>query len=381
MKSDLFPLLEDIVFAEKNPEDTEREIIQLYENLAGRSLARGDPVRLVIETFTLALVLLRSKIDHSAKMNLLAYAIGDFLDHIGAPWNVTRLAATKATTTLQFTLSEAQNEAVIIPEGTRVTPNNEILFATTATIEILAGELTGLVYAECTESGEQGNGFLPGQIKRLVDPFPYEMSVQNLTSSYGGTDIESDENLRERIQLAPESLSVAGPKGAYRFHALSALSSVIDVAVIGPDDTDWCLPGNVYLYPLLTGGTLPEQDVLNKVFETCDEEFTRPDTDYLHVKAPEVIHYNLEATYWIDRSRATQANQIQAAVKQAVAEWILWQKSKLGRDINPSELNHRMVAAGAKRVEIISPMFTVVKDWEVAINDSQSVTLGGLESG
>ena len=96
MKSDLFPALEDIVFAAKTPEDIEREIINTYENLSGRTLARGDPVRLFLEAIILIIIHQRSLIDYSAKQNLLAYAIGDFLDHIGAPWNVRRLAATKA---------------------------------------------------------------------------------------------------------------------------------------------------------------------------------------------------------------------------------------------------------------------------------------------
>ena len=381
-KSELFPLLEDIVFAAKNPEDIEREIIQIYENLAGRSLARGDPVRLLIEAFSFVIVLLRSKIDYAAKMNLLAYALGIFLDHIGALLEVRRLSATNAVTTLEFTLSAPQTGAVIIPGGIRATPGDgDILFATVEAVDIPAGETQATVTAECTQAGTQGNGYLPGQIKLLVDPFPYEMSVKNLTTTYGGADTESDENFRERIQLAPESLSVAGPKGAYKFHALSSLSSVVDVAVIGPEDAEWCSPGNVYLFPLLVGGALPNQEILDNVFEICNAEFMRPDTDYLHVKIPEVVEYNLQVSYWIDRARATQATQIQAAVKQAVADWILWQKSKLGRDINPSELNHRIVAAGAKRAEIISPAFTALKDWEIAIDNAVSVTLGGLESG
>ena len=85
--------------------------------------------------------------------------------------------------------------------------------------------------------------------------------------------------------------------------------------------------------------------------------------------------------FWIDRSRATQAAAIQKAIEQAARDWILWQKSKLGRDLNPSELNHRMVAAGAKRVEIASPAFTVLNYMQVAIPGNIEITYGGLEDG
>lgn len=381
MKSDLFPALNDIVFAAKNPEDIESEIIKLYESLSGRSLARGDPVRLFLETIILVIIHQRALIDNAAKMNLLAYATGDYLDHLGALLSVRRLEASSALTTLKFTLSEVQEVNILIPQGTRATPDGVIYFATTEAATIEAGEIEIEVTAQCTATGTQGNGFITGQIKKIVDPFIYQMTVENISESAGGSDIESDENYRERIQLAPESFSVAGPKGAYKFYALSANSNIIDVAVIAPEDAEFCKPGNVYLYPLMLGGELPSQEILDEVFEVCNDEYIRPATDYLHVQSPEAVNYDLEVIYYIDRRRATQAAQIQKAVSSAVNAWVLWQKSKLGRDINPSELNHRIVSAGAKRAEIISPSFTVLEAREVGIENTIKINFGGLEDG
>ena len=381
MKSDLFPLLSDITFANKAPEEIESAIISQYEELSGRTLARGDPVRLFLEAIILVIVHQRTLIDNAAKMNLLAYATGDYLDHIGALLGVTRLEASSALTTLKFTLSEAQDTAILIPEGTRATADGTLLFATVEAVEIPAGEISIEVTAQCTATGEQGNGFIAGQIKKLVDPFIFEMKVENISESYGGSDIENDENFRERIQIAPESFSAAGPTGAYEYFARSAHADIIDVAVIGPAESETVAPGNVYLYPLMTGGNLPTQEILDTVFEVCNAENIRPDTDFLHVEAPEVVNYDVEVVYYIDRKRATQAAQIQVAVNNAVGAWITWQKSKLGRDINPSELNHRIVAAGAKRAEIISPDFTVLKAWEIGIENSVKITFGGLVDG
>ena len=379
MKSELFANLEDIVFAEKDAAEIESEIITLYENQSGRILARGDPVRLFLECLVLIIVQQRSLIDYAAKQNLLAYAEGAFLDYLGALLGVTRLEASHALTTLKFTLSETQSAAVIVTEGTRVSPGGgEYLFATSESVEIPAGESQVEVTAQCVESGTQGNGFVIGQIKKLVDPFPYEIAVENISESYGGSDIESDENFRERIQLAPESFSVAGPTGAYSFYARSAHQDIIDVAVVGPPETQ---PGHVNVYPLMTGGHLPTQEILDAVYETCNAEDVRPDTDFLHVLSPEAVEYELYVTYWIDRKRATQAALIQQAVENAVNGWVTWQRSKLGRDINPSELNHRMIQAGAKRTEIISPEFQVLTPSQVAIMSGITLNLGGLEDG
>ena len=66
-------------------------------------------------------------------------------------------------------------------------------------------------------------------------------------------------------------------------------------------------------------------------------------------------------------------------VAAAVDDYILWQKSKIGRDINPSELTRRMVNAGAKRVAITHPAFAAAGQYEVAVCGTRSVTYGGLE--
>ena len=379
MKSDLFPGLADIIFAEKAADEIEHEIITLYERLAERTLAKGDPIRLFLETIILIIVQQRSLIDYAAKQNLLAYASGDYLDHIGALLEVTRLEASHAMTTLKFTLSESQSSVVTIPAGTRASPGGgNILFATTESVEVPAGSTEVTVTAECTVAGVQGNGFIAGQIRKLVDPFPYEMTVTNITESYGGSDKENDENFRERIQIAPESFSVAGPKGAYEYYARSAHQDIIDVAVIGPPDIE---AGYVKLYPLMKGGELPSSEVLDAVLAKCGADDVRPLTDCLSVHSPEVVSYKLNVKYYIDRAKATQSTEIQSSVENAIHEWEIWQRSKLGRDLNPSELNHRIISAGAKRAEITSPSFRVLKSSQLAVASSTTITFGGLEDG
>ena len=379
MKSDLFPAIADIVFAEKSADEIESEIITLYEQIADRTLARGDPIRLFLETITLIIIHQRNLIDYAAKQNLLAYAEGDYLDHLGALLEVTRLDASHAMTTLKFTLSKAQASAVVIPAGTRVSPGGgTLLFSTTKAAEIPAGDTETIITAQCTEAGSQGNGFVAGQLKKLVDPFPFEMSVVNTTTSYGGSDTENDENYRERIQIAPESFSVAGPRGAYEYYARSAHQDIIDVAVIGPPDI---APGYVKIYPLMKGGELPSSEVLASVLEICNADDVRPLTDCVSAHMPEVVNYSLNVKYYIDRAKATQSTELQAVIGEAVTDWVIWQRSKLGRDLNPSELNHRMIAAGAKRTEIISPLFRVLKAYELAVPSTITLTFGGLEDG
>ena len=52
----------------------------------------------------------------------------------------------------------------------------------------------------------------------------------------------------------------------------------------------------------------------------------------------------------------------------------------MGRDINPSYLTAKLMEAGAKRVEVRKPVFTVVDDIKVAKLGNKSVLNGGIEN-
>ncbi|WP_233147075.1 baseplate J/gp47 family protein [Paenibacillus selenitireducens] len=306
-------------------------------------------------------------------MDHLKYAFGNFLDHIGARSETNRLAASPAQTTVKFTLSAPRPSAITIPVGTRITGSgSQLFFITKGVAEILPGSLTVDVPCECVQAGTVGNGFLPGQLDTLVDLIPFVATVQNITSSAGGAERESDDSYRERIRTAPEGFSTAGPEGAYQHWAKTASPAIVDVGVSSPSDAV------VQVVPLLAGGAPPSQDILDAVAGALNDRRIRPLTDKVVVKAPTMKSFSIEFTYWISRERAAEATAIQAAVIQAVNDYMLWQKSKLGRDINPSELIRRVMVAGASRVNVVKPIFTEVNTSEIATASAPNVTYGGM---
>ncbi len=347
----------------------------MYENLSGRTLQRSDPVKLFLESIILIIIQQRNLIDFSAKQNLLAYSSGSYLDHLGALLGVTRLEASAAVCTVQFELAGVKEFNVLIPKGTRLSHGN-FIFETVDTLEITAGELLGVVIAECQTKGAEANGLIPGQINKLVDVLPYDISAVNITTSNGGSDIESDENFRERIQIAPESFSNAGSKRGYEYYARSAHKDIISCEVLTPPDTS---PGFVEIYPLMTDGELPSDEIIQSVYDICNGESIRPDTDFLSVKKPVKVAYNIDFQYWIDAKNSSTAYAIQQKVNEAVNAYIKWQRSDLGRDINPSELNYKVMSAGAKRCEIYEPRFTVLKKYELGVCQNKNVIYSGLE--
>ena len=377
MKSDLFPSLSDIAFAEKDPDKITAELVSLYEQSSGRTLARADPVRLFIDAIILAVIQQRNIIDYAAKQNLLAYATGEYLDHLGALLGVTRLEAAHSTCTVKFTLGQTSSSDTTLPENSRIGAAG-YTFKLTSSITIPAGELEAVSDVQCLTVGSEANGLLPGQVHGVIAYGTQYISFDNITETTGGTDTESDEAFRERIQIAPESFSVAGPVKAYEYFALSADADIIAVSVMGPPDTE---PGHVEIYPLMTGGTLPTDETLAKVYEACNASDVRPDTDYVQVLRPQTVNYILDVKFFIDENQSSGSELIRAQCVDAIDEWILWQRSALGRDINPSELTRRLVNAGAKRCVISSPSFTVLKDNQVAVCSSRAINYGGLERG
>jgi len=373
--------LPDINFIDKDVETLLADMIADYENAyymqtgQTKKLQPGDPIRIWVYAQALRIYHAYQMIDSAAKMNLLRYATGDYLDHIGARYGErgARLSADKAITTVRYTLSAARTGANTIPTGNRSSPGNEVYFATITAAEIPAGSTYVDVIAECTEAGKVGNEYTAGQINILVDPIPYIASVVNTSTSQGGSDVESDDDYRERLYLLPESFSVAGPSEAYEYFAKQYSSAIEDVKVTSPN------AGEVDVRFTLEGGELPGATIIAAVLAYLSASTRRPLTDQVTVQAPTTVSYDITLTYYIKTEDAASAGNIQTAVTAAIADYVLWQKRKIGRDINPSELISKIVQAGAKWVVVTAPVYTAVAETALAISGTIAATYGGLE--
>lgn len=331
-------------FLETDSETIRSQVITGFEKVSGDTLAAGDPRRLFLLSIADVIIQQRTAINLAAQQNLLSYAQGSYLDALGALLSVERMSESRAVTTMRFTLSQALGSVYTIPRGTQVT-NGVVTFKTDDDLLIPIGETQGDVSASCTVSGVAGNDYLAGQISTIVTPMTFVAGAKNLTITMGGADAEGDAEYAERIRLAPNSFSVAGPEKAYVYHAKSVSPAIIDVKVDSPT------PGEVDVYVLLTDGTLPTSDTLEQIEAYLSAEEIRPLTDHVVVKAPTASNYEIELHYWISQEDSSKAAQIQADVEAAVEQYRLWQQTKIGRDITPGKLLQLVFAAGANRVD------------------------------
>lgn len=107
--------LPDISFASLDTRQVEAAVITAYERLTGVTLQPADPVRLFLESLAYVVNVQNQLIDLTGKQNLLAYAQGAHLDHLGALMGVSRIPAQAARTVLRFELPEPLAFAVPVP--------------------------------------------------------------------------------------------------------------------------------------------------------------------------------------------------------------------------------------------------------------------------
>lgn len=351
-------------FTEKYKEETGEEL----------TLGLADPNRLVLYAAALQIYQGMQYIDNAGKQSFLKYSYSGFLENLGALKGIQRNPGNPATAIERFTVSAVQNNAISIPMGTRVTAGDNVYFYTVEDAEIPAGAEYIDIQVECTEAGTGANGYEAGKINILVDSINYIGSVANTTKSEGGAEEESDEQLADRIYLAPSSYSTAGPDDAYEYWVKTCNSGITDVKVQSPSD------GVVEIRFIMQDGTIPGEATLQEVATFLQNEKIRPLTDKVEVKAPVAQNYAINLTYYIAESDKNQASAIQQNVNSAVDAYKMWQCEKIGRDINPSYLMRLIMNAGAKRAVIASPEFAVVSAENIALCTTVTVTYGGVES-
>lgn len=347
---EMFPRsgMPEVNFVEIDPEKIKQTFLQIYTDTTGRTLADGDPIQKFILVLTYMFTHLAQEYNTGCQQNLVTYARGANLDALGFNAYTERLPASSALTTLEFKLTEPLEHDYVIPAGIEVT-NGTVYFATNQELKIPAGEIIGTALATCTTAGIIGNNCPIDTIKTIVIPLPnLSVEVRNTTVSSGGADIESDAEYYERILLAPEQFSTGGSKAAYLYHARKYSSAIIDVSIHCPEDK----PCHVYIYPLMTGGEIPSNDIINGVYDWLTQSDIKMATDVIHVEKPEAVKYQINLEYNIHADNIRRVAEISENIENAVNEYIDWQQQEIGRAISPAELIYRVKNAGAYDIDL-----------------------------
>ncbi len=366
--------LSDIELVSCDVDAITSQVVADIEAATGTSLSSADVRRIIALALCQCIVQARADFDAGQKQTFLSYATGEYIDHHGWTFAVPRPGPTSATCLVQFTRTEAV-ESADIPSGVEL--SGAEMEWTAGSIHFDAGSYTSNpTTATCETPGTSGNGVAIGQISTIVTPNTILATVTNISASNGATDEMGDDEYIELIRNRGDAYSCAGPSGAYKYFAKSASNDVQDVALVNHS------PAELDLYVLKTGGVIPDESdpVIDAVLEACSAETVRPVGDVVRVHPAVAVPYNIDISYKFTHEAMASIGEANASarVNSVVAEYVAWQCAKIGRDINPDELVHRLLSIGAKRVIVRAPVFAEVGADSVASIGSLNVD-GGVE--
>jgi phage-related baseplate assembly protein len=158
---------------------------------------------------------------------------------------------------------------------------------------------------------------------------------------------ESDDDFRRRVSLAPEAFSVAGPQGAYIFHALSSDGDVRDASADSP------VAGDVVVTVLSrTGNGAASDELVAAVAAHLSPESVRPLTDHVIVQSAEIVDFAVAA---VINTFSGPDHDLVIATGQAKLVDFLETNRKLGRDVTRAGIIASLFVEGVQNIDLTSP--------------------------
>lgn len=190
--------------------------------------------------------------------------------------------------------------------------------------------------------------------------------LDHIAADHGVTRLvgETDSALRSRVVLADQGNSAAGPEEWYEFHAQSASIEVADVAVYktgsGPEI-------EVAVLSTAEGG-IPSSELLAIVRAVVTSPSVRSINDIVSVVAATKTVVNVTADVWLlPETPLSVFDGLEAMLRAALTA-----EGGIGRDINRSWLQAKLMVPGVANVEVASPLADVIMD------DHAAATFGSI---
>ena len=239
-------------------------------------------------------------------------ASGEYLDMHAQQRGLNRKNATRAHGSVTFTAVEGEHEAIQIPVGTQVsTSDGSLRFITDSNAVIDAQSQTATAYVTAVRGGSAYN-VLSGKIGIVVTPVLGVASVANAAAFSGGSDSESDEQLRERVIDSYRNIINGANAAYYRSVALS-VDGVYSASAVGCGRGT----GTVDVYACAKGSVL-SAEIIDEIQALLDEK--RELNVDAKVFSPTAMNINLYIR--LEVSEGYDFDTVAAEVREAVREYI-----------------------------------------------------------
>ena len=138
------------------------------------------------------------------------------------------------------------------------------------------------------------------------------------------------------------------------------------------------MAGIVLIVPILYGGKIPGDDIIQKVYEACNADDVRPMTDLVIVQPPTAVLYDIDIKYYTTAAEESECIETIEGKNGAIDQYKEWQGTKMGRAINPDKLRSFCLSpksgTGCTRIEVVSPTYRELINTQIALFNSLTVS-------
>lgn len=157
---------------------------------------------------------------------------------------------------------------------------------------------------------------------------------------------ESDDALRERVQLVYEGLTTAGPRNSYILHARNASGRVADATAESPS------PAVVDVTVLsLDNDGVASPELLAQVKDYLNDDDIRPVADRVNVRSAEVLAYRVEAVLYM-ADNGPEYETVLGECRRRLQAWVN-PRRRLGVEVARSGIDAQLHIDGVSRVELV----------------------------
>lgn len=184
---------------------------------------------------------------------------------------------------------------------------------------------------------------------------------------------EDDDTFRQRVVLAPEGFSVAGPELAYVKHAKDASGDVADASATSP------APGRVLVSVLSAiGDGTASAELLAAVSAIVKDPAIRPLGDAVTVASASILRFAVRAS--LVTLAGPDIGLVLAAARTRLDAYLSLNR-RLGREISTSGIMAALTVEGVLKVVLASPAADVASDMtQAAYCAGIEITHGGYAS-
>ncbi len=228
-----------------------------FKNLAGFDADEASDIGIRLKVLAGEIFSTMASMDWLKNQMFPQTATGPQLDLHAEQRGLTRKPATKARGKLTFSRQRSILYDVTIPEGTvcATSGSDGFRYKTTETVVLPAGSLSVQANAEAELPGTASNT-LAETITIMVTPPAAITAVSNALAFSGGTDSESDSDLRKRLIESYRNIPNGTNAAFYKECALQ-YDNVYSASAVSRAGGD----GTVYVYVAERGGALSDNDM------------------------------------------------------------------------------------------------------------------------